>query len=397
MNTQKILSLSETCTGCFACYNICPKNAITMPENEEGFYFPSVDNDKCIQCGLCDKVCPQVTGTPKNKMCKAYYGWSLSETIRKNSSSGGMFRLLADYVIEKGGIVYGASFNFKELIRLECRSTEVVSLEDLQRSKYVQSYIGYAFREIKAKLQNGKYVLFCGTPCQTAGLKAFLGKDYSKLIMADFVCHGVPSMDLLRKHLDYLKIKNLKQIVFRPKNRGWVDDFEVYYTKKRPAKPADMAIRKVPWQLDEYFDTFERYQSIRRSCRCCSYCNGDRASDITLADFWRINDYDPQLWNPKGVSMILANTDKGLSIIDIIRCDSKCVIEEVPLQYVSYVYERNRTDLDSPYQNKVRDKFLHDVYSIGYEKALDKNGLKVRKLEITKYRIKEFVKRVINK
>ena len=95
--------------------------------------------------------------------------------------------------------------------------------------------------------------------------------------------------------------------------------------------------------------------------------------------------------------MILANTDKGLSIIDIIRCDSKCVIEEVPLQYVSYVYERNRTDLDSPYQNKVRDKFLHDVYSIGYEKALDKNGLKVRKLEITKYRIKEFVKRVINK
>lgn len=397
MSEHKILRLTKTCTGCFACANGCPKDAITLPENYEGFYFPVIDNDKCVDCGLCDRICPQVTEFPTDVMKKAYCGWTTDDAIRKGSSSGGAFNILANRVLANKGVVYGASFNYDGIIRLECHSTDEVMLKDLQRSKYVQSHIGYAYRKIKKDLIDGRKVLFCGTPCQAAGLKAFLRKDYENLLLVDFVCHGVPSMDLLRKHIDYLGIKNVKEIVFRPKNRGWVDDFEIYYSKIESAKPTDIKVRRIPWRFDEYFDIFQKYQNIRQSCRNCSYCNGDRAADITLADFWRVNDYDPNLWSSKGVSLILANTAKGEKVMSAISNGSECMIKEIPIEYASYVYERVRTDADSPYQNPVRDTFLHDVYTIGYEAALKKNNLKVPQKEYIEYRIKEFIKSIIRK
>ena len=397
MSEHKILQLANTCTGCFACANCCPKDAITLPENYEGFYFPVIDCDKCIGCGLCDKICPQITRLPTQNVQKAYYGWATDDNVRQTSSSGGMFHLLAQTVLAENGIVYGAAFNYDGLVRLECHSTKEVSLGELQRSKYVQSHIGYAFREIKKDLLANRKVLFCGTPCQAAGLKSFLRKEYDNLLIVDFVCHGVPSMDLLRKHLAYLGIKNVKEIVFRPKNNGWVDDFEIRYSKIESAKPTDVKLRRIPWRFDEYYNIFEKYYNIRQSCRNCSYCNGDRASDLSLADFWRIKDFDPNLWDKRGVSLVLANTNKGTDLMEEMMEHDSNVIGEVPLEYTSYVYERVRTNPDSPYQSPKRDNFLRDVYNIGYKQALVYNDLKTSRTEFLKYKLKQFVKSILRR
>lgn len=387
--THKILSLTETCSGCFACANICPNDAISLPTNFEGFYFPIIDQGKCINCGLCDRVCPQLTEMAGNRMQRAFYGWSNDDAVRKASSSGGIFYALANQILIDGGIVYGAAFNYEGTVRLECHSTEDVSLKELMRSKYVQNHIGYAFRRIKADLKNGKKVLYCATPCQIAGLKSYLGRiDCSQLITVDFICHGVPSMDLLQKHLEYLGINNIQEINFRPKNRGWVDDFEISY-KKNPASP-DIKCRRIPWRYDEYYNTFEKYCSIRRSCRNCLYSQGVRASDLTIADFWGVKEFNPSLWDARGISLILANTERGVHLVNNLDAGN-CSITELPLQYAEYVYTQDRRAPESSYQDKRRDSFLNAVYTIGYKKALKMYGFKVKKYDLYKYHIQSLL------
>lgn len=396
MSEHKILKLTEYCTGCFACSNICPKDAISLPENQEGFYFPTIDTDLCIDCGLCDKICPQITMQQTVSMQKAYYGWAKNDDIRKTSSSGGIFSRIASLMMKQDGIIYGASFNYEGVIRLECHSTKEVSLKELQRSKYVQSYIGNTFRLIKKDLETGHKVVFCGTPCQVAGLKSYLRKSYDKLVLIDFVCHGVPSMSLLRLHLDYLGIKNIREIIFRPKNTGWVDDIDIYYSKVDSPSKASVCLHRTPWVLDEYFYMFQTYKSIRRSCRNCSYCNGQRASDISLADFWGIKKYKPELWDIKGNSLILANTQKGINIIENLK-NNENVIFELPLKYAAYVYERIRTLPDSPYQNEERDLLIHDIYSKGYKEALLMHDLKTPLIAKIKHKSKVLLRSILKR
>lgn len=387
--SHKILSLTEVCSGCFACANVCPKDAITLPANYEGFYFPEIDQTKCIDCGLCDKVCPLLKETSGSQMQHAFYGWANDDIVRKASSSGGIFNVLAQKILKEEGLVYGAAFNYKGMVRLECRSSDEVSLKELMRSKYVQNYIGYAFRSIKSDLLNGKNVLFCGTPCQVAGLKSYLGKtDSSRLITVDFICHGVPSMDLLQRHLDYLGIKHVKEIIFRPKNRGWVDDFEIIY-KKNPAKP-DSKCYRIPWRYDEYYNIFQKYCNIRRSCRNCPYSRGYRLADLTIADFWGVKRYKPELWDARGISLILSNNERGTHIIN--NLDNKqCTIKVLPMEFAYYVYASDRQSPESPYQSKVRDAFLHDVYTLGYEKALSRHKFKTNRTTILKYHFKSWI------
>ena len=392
MSKHKILSLTETCTGCFACANACPKDAITLPPNFEGFYFPAIDVNKCVDCGLCDKVCPQINDNVAiHTMQGAYYGWSTDNDIRKESSSGGLFYYLATSVLNEGGVVYGASFNYEGLVRLECHSTEEVSLKSLMRSKYVQNYIGYAYRGIRRDLRSGKIVLYCCTPCQAAGLKAYLGRDYENLICVDFICHGVPSMDMLQKHLQYLRIDKVKEINFRPKNRSWVDDFEIRYTTKGRKK---IRLCRIPWEFDEYFWSFQTYKNIRRSCRNCAYCNGNRAADITLADFWGIKRYKPELWDVKGQSLVLVNTHKGEMVTRALQAFNELHLDTLPVEYAQYVYERVRTTEDSPYQNKTRDSFLKDVYTIGYKNAIVKYGFSKPSSSLIRYRAISFLSKV---
>lgn len=397
MREHKILNLQETCTGCFACMNVCPKDAITLPEKFEGFYYPEIDKDRCIDCSLCDKVCPQITKQPTTTMRKAYYGWAKDDVVRKASSSGGMFHILAADVINNGGVVYGASFNYDGIIRLECHSTRQVPIVDLQKSKYVQNYVGLAFREIKKDLQTGNPVLFCGTPCQAAGLRSFLREVYPNMIVVDFICHGVPSMSLLRLHLEYLGIKNIKTIDFRPKNRAWVDDLDIYFFKKQSARPTEIQLYRTPWSFDEYFYMFETYKSTRRSCRSCNYCNGQRSADITLADFWGIKKYKPEEFDTKGISLVISNTKFGDSIIDRLSVGHDAIMKPLPLEYAAYVYERVRTSHDSPYQNSLRDKILEEIYSIGYKPTLIKYRLKVRKMTLLRNCIHTYLSNIKHK
>lgn len=185
----------SVCTGCGACTSVCEQKALNLIPGKEGFYRPLVDTDKCISCGLCEKVCP-VLNSVKTVVTSAtplvYAAWNKDEKVRAESSSGGVFSALAETVLEMGGIVCGAAYaNDMSVshIRIEKKS----DLSKLRLSKYVQSYIGDAFREVKEYAKQGKTVLFCGTPCQAAGLRNFLRKDYPNIICCDFICHGVPS------------------------------------------------------------------------------------------------------------------------------------------------------------------------------------------------------------
>ena len=385
---HKILNIGTACTGCFACSNACPKNAITLPENNEGFYYPVIDAVKCIDCGLCDKVCPRVEEKEYHTMQKAFYGWTKDQNVRKNSSSGGIFNLLATEILKDNGVVYGASFNYEGEIRLECHSTDEVSLMELQRSKYVQSHIGDAFCKIKKDLNLGRKVLFCGTPCQVDGLNSFLRKEYENLVTVDFVCHGVPSMSLLNKHLQYIGLEKIKEINFRPKNRTWVDDLKITHGK---------GVRNTPWVLDEYFYTFQKYKSIRPSCFECLHCNGKRSADITLADFWGIHKYKPEEFDAKGISLVLTNTVKGDEFIDVCREKGECCLRTLPQDSAMYVYSKIRSASDSGYDIEQRNSFIGDVYAMGYEKALVKHKLKVSKVKLLKYRIKQMIKNLLKK
>ncbi len=366
-NKRAIEKLRDDCTGCFACMNVCPVDAVSLPENEEGFYYPHIDYNICINCGRCDGVCPQLHPGKRNARMKSYYGFSNDEKLRISSSSGGVFSLISDSVINDAGVIYGAAFDFKPELKLCTKSTKEISLEKLRKSKYVQSYVGLSFRSIKNDLKDGRKVFFCGTPCQVDGLLHYLGKDYDGLLTADFICHGVPPMSLLRTHLVNKKIKDVVAVDFRPKTREWVDDIVVLYNsgKKRYCSP---------WSFDTYFWLFQKYKSLRRSCYSCKYCNGHRASDITLADFWGYRAYDPSIYNKKGVSLILTNTTKGEEVISGLIESEAITIKRIEDRFSEYVYTKKRTAPNSGYSLKERNKFYNDYLNYGLEEAMEING-----------------------
>lgn len=388
MNKHKILSLGDLCTGCFACENICPKHAITLPENNEGFYEPIIEDSLCIDCGLCDKICPRVIAPNRYFAKKAYYGWVKDENVRNGSSSGGLFSAFAHQILNDKGLVFGASFSYGNEIRLECHSNEEVAIEELRKSKYVQCYVGDAFRTIKIELDKGRSVMYCGTPCEVDGLKSFLRKDYDNLLTIDFICHGVPSMSLLRKHLEYIGMSDATSIDFRPKRESWVDYFEIKNFFR---------LRRIRWEMDEYFDTFEKYRSIRPSCMDCQHCNGSRAADITIADFWGVYKYKPELFDKRGISLLIVNNERGRNAVENLQSSKVCELFALDMQYAEYVYSRKRTAPDSKYDKSLRDAYIHDVYTLGYKAANIKHGFYKSRPMLMKYHIRECLRSIKHK
>lgn len=386
---HKILTLTDNCTGCFACQNACPVDAISLPENEEGFYFPVVATDKCINCGLCDKICPAINEPEFYHMQKAYYGWANDDVLRKSSSSGGVFGSLAKHVLDLGGVVYGAAFNYDDELRLECKSTDSVTLLELQKSKYVQCHVGDGFRNIKETLKSGKQVLYCGTPCEVSGLRCYLREDDPNLLCVDFVCHGVPPVSLLREHLTYKGIKNVKRVDFRPKNRAWVDDIVVDYKNNKQYQNS--------WSNDEFYKLFQNYGSIRRSCYSCQYCNGNRMSDISLADFWGYRNFDKSIFDKRGISLVLANTEKGIKWMDMLIENEDCFIKEIGMEYAEYVYARDRKAPQSNYNISFRNKFFQLKREKGYKYALKKMGVMTPFVDQLKYYIRSEISKFHNK
>ncbi|HKL94462.1 MAG TPA: polysaccharide pyruvyl transferase family protein [Clostridia bacterium] len=297
------------CTGCGACFNICPTDAISMKQNDEGFWTPYIDMEKCILCYKCDKVCPVRTPkTNSNYENPECYAVAATDEIRLCCSSGGVFGLLAEDYLKNGGYVCGAKFDENFDLNTVIIS-DINNLTPLLRSKYVQSNTKKVFTEIKALLSEDKQVLYCGCPCQVAGLKQFLGKDYDNLLSIDFVCHGAPSSKALHKYLsDSFNVENIDRVDFRDKEVfGWSTDMNIFYK--------DGSAERIPFKNDSYYNAFLKQLMLIESCTKCKFATIPRQGDLTLGDFWGVAEFDRSLDDHKGTSILLINNQKGKSKI----------------------------------------------------------------------------------
>lgn len=349
---EKLERENLTCCGCTACYAICPKGAITMQEDSEGFKYPAIDKSKCIDCGLCCKVCP-LDKKLENVITPAvsFACTAKDENFAKQSSSGGVFAILANMYVKEQAVIYGAAFD-DNLNVCHIRADKKDELKSLYTSKYVQSDMGNTFRQVKGDLDNGKKVLFAGTPCQVAGLKSYLQKDYLNLLSVDFICHGVPSPLVWQRYIIAMEKKlnnKITEISFRDKKDGWKN----YYFKLSTAN-GDVFYEKHGENI--YMKGFLKDLYLRSSCYDCKFKTLHRASDITLADFWGIEKIIPEINVEKGVSLCWASSEKGDTILD--KALKQTIYEQVDL---NEAIKHNPSAITSVKRHKNRNKFFEDI------------------------------------
>jgi len=306
------------CCGCTACLHSCPVSAISFVEDKEGFMYPEINDEACINCGLCERVCPFEHPEYKNDEHPAVFASLLKDKEeRKKSSSGGLFYVLAKLIIEKGGVVYGATLDNQ----LNVVHVGVDCLDDLAKlrgSKYVQSDLNKVFLDIREQLKSDRWVYFVGTGCQVAGLKSYLRKDYPNLITSDLVCHGVPSQKLFSTHVKYLEEKyhgKVSNYQFRD-NATW-GGCELFQLTNPQGNIKH--IRNSSYELSPYLYSFMYAFTYRHSCYNCKFAQIPRQGDITLADYWGVRSFFPQIDTSKGVSLILVNNSKGKEIWEKVK------------------------------------------------------------------------------
>lgn len=370
------------CSGCHACYNVCPQGCIQMLPDEEGFSYPIVDLQKCTDCSLCERICPIIHNHTVDNHPQAFACYNLDETIRLESSSGGLFTLLAEYTIANGGVVFGAAFDANFNV-VHGYAQTLDKLGNFRGSKYVQSIIGDSYKQVEVFLNQGKQVLFSGTPCQIGGLRAYLQHEYNNLYCVDIVCHGVPSPLVWRKYVSYQECKassSVRRIVFRRKDNGWrrysvsfwFDNDTEYFQHHGK---------------DLYMKAFLRDVCLRPSCYSCNFKSLHRESDITLADFWGIHHLLPEMHDDKGTSLVFINTPKGKSLFDAIK--DRIVYQEVDInKAVTY----NPSAIKSVEINPKRDCFFAVLNQLSFDELVNKHCQDTR---IAK--LKRRAKRVVNK
>lgn len=355
------------CTGCAACVNICPVGAITLVVDAEGFLRPKISNDRCVLCGKCTRVCPQVTPVDIPTEPKRVFAcWHKDRVVRRKSTSGGAFTALAEEVLSCGGKVYGAAFErFPRVAHISIDS--VSELKRFQGSKYVQSEIGRVFVNVKEDLSNGRRVLFSGTPCQIAGLYAYLGGRYEMcLTTVDLVCHGVPSPKVFADYVKWLENKygaTVTSYRFRDKKIGW-------YLHSTAICFSDGRILTEHFFKNPFSRGFLRDLFVRPSCHYCAYAGTGRPADITLSDFWRYKgkrkdgrDRD----DDKGVSMVMLNTSAGAKLFDSAR--ERLVVWERGLDDAVV----GNPALRAPFPpSQRREQFWHDYRHLPFEMVLEK-------------------------
>ena len=355
---EKVL-VENNCTGCHACAQTCPKKCISMQQDGEGFLYPKINENLCINCGLCKKICPVFNCVKEGREPQtAYAAYALDETVRLKSSSGGVFTLLAENIIALGGAVFGAAFDEEQQLKHICVDT-AEDLEKLRGSKYVQSEIGTSYVEAKKYLDSGRFVLFTGTPCQIAGLYAYIRKDYDNLYTQDIICHGVPSPLVWQKYVEYRETiagAKTQKIVFRDKTESWKK-----YSLRFDFKNSKEYIHNQGKDL--YMKSFLKNLCLRPSCYECGF-KGPRQSDITLADFWGIWNIIPEMNDDKGCSLVLVNSEKGQHLFTHVKAEIRCaeVDRQQALKY-------NTAYFHSAPLPSGREKFISRVLSSGFESA----------------------------
>lgn len=308
----------KKCTGCGACLNICPNKCIGMVKDEKGFLYPAIDETKCIKCGKCKEVCPSLHKIEKTKNYvhpNVYAAWSLNEDIRWESTSGGIFSELALEILKNQGIVCGAKYNENHLVE-HCIIESDENLSEIRQSKYVQSDTKMVFSEIKVYLEAGREVLFCGTPCECAGLFSFLGKEYDNLIYVDFICRGSNSPKVYSMFLQELEKQyggKVKRVWFKNKANGW----RKFITRIEFENGKVYAENRYS---DSYIRGFiEANLYMRDCCEECQYKQMPRISDITLGDFWGIRSVDVGAETDYGTSLVMINSIKGEALYERIK------------------------------------------------------------------------------
>lgn len=309
------------CCGCAACVQRCPKQCISMCEDGEGFLYPKVDASLCIGCGLCERVCPVLNRFDKREPIKSYAAVNPDDTVREQSASGGIFSSLAQKVIAEGGVVFGAMFD-SGWMAVHGHTSSVKGLAAMRGSKYMQSRIGCSYIETERYLKSGRIVLFSGTPCQIAGLKRFLRKEYDNLLTVDVICHAVPSAKIWRLFLDEQldsvgKCKgDIRSLSFRDKSNGWKNySLRICFDDR-----SDIII---PKDRNLFMRAFLSDLIVRPVCTACPARSLSGGSDVTIGDFWGIERTVPDMFDDKGVCALLCNTRKGVTLVDSLGIDKK--------------------------------------------------------------------------
>lgn len=346
------------CLGCLACYNICPKNAIELKSNKNGFIMPKINFNLCISCELCSKACPTINPIPRSNQLRAFGAISTNNEQRMSSQSGGAFSALATQILLSKGIVYGAAIT-EDLSVKQIRITDINELKHLQGSKYVQSNVDNTFRSVKKDLLEGNIVLYSGTSCMIEGLILYLQQlhvSHDKLITIDLICHGVNSPLILKEHLHFVERENnskIKSYIFRNKQYGWNKSIETYELNEKTI-------------TSNYFsDLFYSDVILRENCHHCLYMDiANKKSDITLGDFWGNSKVIPGFHDDnKGISLILSHNEKGLKLIESATLDKIEVNPEVAIKYNMHIPAK------IPVHKK---KFWSDYHKKGYKYALRK-------------------------
>lgn len=309
----------DSCCGCRACELACPKSAIKMEQNAEGFLYPVVDENLCINCGICNTVCPiEQCDKYKNEPIRVYAAYNLNQKARKKSSSGGIFIAIAKEILNRKGRVYGAAFDETMVLQHLCVDTEN-NLDKLVGSKYVQSDTNDVYKKVKEDLLGNKWVYFVGTPCQIVGLKAFLKKDYPQLITSDLVCHGVPSIKMFRLFVNELERKWGEEIIeyrFRDKRiNGWSCSSSATSVSDKGKRHEHLYDRI----MNAYLTAFLSGSINREVCYKCPFACEKRCGDVTIADYWGVKNIFPDIDYRDGVSIIVLNTNKAISLFDNIK------------------------------------------------------------------------------
>lgn len=313
MERYELYADKKECCGCGACRDMCHVGAIYMSLDEEGFFYPQIDREKCTDCGLCRQVCP-IKGRAGKECDRLYFGaQAKNRKLRYSSSSGGIFPVLAEYIFGRQGIVYGAAFNENmEVVHRE--AYDMAQLGEIQKTKYVQSSLDEIYRRIEGQLDGGRWVLFCGTPCQAHALRLFLGRYYSRLIIVDLVCYGVPSPGIWKKYVKYLELRHhgkMTEFYFRDKrNRDNGHTCSYVIDGKEYVEPI---------YRDAYCRMYFRNYILRPSCHSCKFCHVERDSDFTIGDFWGIENIRPKMDDGMGTSLVIVHTGKGREIWDAVK------------------------------------------------------------------------------
>lgn len=410
------ISEKKNCCGCEACVQRCPKSCITLKEDNEGFLYPEVNKDACIDCGLCNKVCPVENQGHIRQPVTSLAAFNKNKKERDESSSGGIFCLMAAYVIkELHGVVFGAKYNERwEVVHDYVEEEKDIKL--FQQSKYSQSHMGNTFSQAESFLKEGRYVLFSATPCQIAALRLFLRKDYEKLITLDFICHGVPSPGILRwylneqlqqhadlqneekalaapisnipsrEHISQWKTICIQHLTFRAKPEGW-NKFHFSLTLTKNAEDCNpITAENRIWRQNPYMRGFIWNIYLRPSCYNCPAKSLKSGSDITIADLWGARHIVPEMDDDKGLSAVCLNTEKGFTIFKKIDCEKKVIDYQL-------ICRHNKPICESAIAHKNRDKFWKGI-------PLKKGNLSrhiTRNLTSRKEKIKKIIKKILKK